>query len=73
MNVSEKYWDNLPKSFKSTTEVDIYYDKLFQLKKYIDNRANRPDIIIHNKKKKEAQIIEIDVTSDMGIKETTHS
>ena len=72
INVSEKYWEHLPKSFESTAEVDIYYDKPIQLGQYIDNRANRPDIIIHNKKKKEAQIIEIGITSDIGITATTH-
>ena len=51
--------------------IDIYCDKPIQLGQYIDNRANRPDIV-HNKKTKEAQIIEIGITSDIGLTTTTH-
>ena len=56
----------------SNSQYDIYYDKPLQLGQYIDNRANRPDIIIHNKTTKEIQIIEIGITSDTGINATTH-
>ena len=41
----------------TSKEVDIYYDKAVELGAYIDNRANRPDIIIHNKTTKLVQIV----------------
>ena len=36
--------------FESNAEIDIYYDKPIQLGEFIDNRAKRPDIIMHNKR-----------------------
>ena len=57
LNVSDKYWEYLPRGFENNAEINIYYEKPIQLGQYIDNRANQPDIIVHNKKNKETQII----------------
>ena len=59
---SEKYWEHEPQRFIKTKEIDIYYDKPVQLGASIDNRANRPDIIIHNKTTKQVQIVEESIT-----------
>ena len=45
---------------------------VYMLGQYSDNRANRPDIIVQNKGTKEAKIIEIGITSDIGIVTNTH-
>ena len=35
------------------------YDRAIPLEQYIENNANRPGIIIHNKNKREVNIIEV--------------
>ena len=69
---SQKYWEHKANEFETNGEVDVFYDKLIRLGEYVTNRANRPDIIVHNKRTREAQIIEIGITSDIGIATTTH-
>ena len=69
---SEKYWEHEPQRFIKTKEIDIYYDKPVQLGASIDNRANRPDIIIHNKTTKQVQIEEVGISNDIGITNTMH-
>ena len=61
----EKYWEHEPQGYTTTGEIDIYYDKPIQLRAFIDNRANRPNIIIHNKTTKQVQIVEVGITNDI--------
>ena len=67
---SDKYWEHQPNNFETNPEIDIYYDKPVRLGQFINNRANRPDIVVYNKITKEAQIIEVGITSDIGITTT---
>ena len=68
----EKYWEHKPQNFIRTEEVDIYYDKPVKLGAYINNKANRPDIIIYNRTTKQVQIVEVGITNDIGITNTIH-
>ena len=72
INRGTKHWEHEPVRFTTTRELDIYYDKDVELGSYIENRANRPDIIIHNKRTKQVQIIEVGITGDTAITSTTH-
>ena len=69
---TEKYWEHEPQSVITYKEVDIFYEKAVDLGAYIENRANRPDIIIHNKTTKQVQIVEVGITNDIGITNTMH-
>ena len=39
---------------------------------YLENGANKPDIVIHNKEINEVKIIEVGITGDTSITSTTH-
>ena len=70
---SKKYWDHKPQSFIRTKELDIYYDTIMHYSgAYIENRAERPDIIIHNRITEQVQIVEVSITNDIGITYTLH-
>ena len=69
---SEKHWEHKPQSFIRTKEVDIYYNKSVTLGAYLDNRAKRPDIIIHYRTTKHVQIVEVSITNYKGITYTLH-
>ena len=72
INRNTKHRENEPVRFTTTGEIDIYYDKAVGLGSFIENRANRPGIIIHIKRTKQVQIIEVSITSDTRITFTTH-
>ena len=53
-------------------DYDIYYNRAIPLGQYLENNANRPDIIIHNKIKRGVKIIEVGITNNFRIINTTH-
>ena len=57
---------------RTNKEYDIYYDRAIPLGQYLENYANRPDIIIHNKNKREIKIIEVGITNDFSILKYTN-
>ena len=60
INRSKKYWGHRPKKGTLTNkDYDIYDDRAIPREQYIENNANRPGIIIHNKNKREVNIIEV--------------
>ena len=69
---STKHWEHEPARVTTTGEIDIFYDREVELGSFIENRATKPDIIIHNKRTKQVQILEVGITSDTGITFTTN-
>ena len=67
-----KAWEHEPERFTSNGTINIYYDKPITLGQYLENGANKPDIVIHNKEINEVKIIEVGITGDTSITSTTH-
>ena len=60
-------WLHEPKPITATPEVTIFYDKNIVLGRFVEGGAIKPDIVVWDKPKKDAKIIEVSVPSDFGI------
>ena len=47
--------------------VTIYYDKPIPTGRFIENKAIKPDILIHNQQDNTVQIIDVSIPNDNGI------
>ena len=64
---TQAVWLHEPQTITATEDVSIFYDKPIVLGRYVEGGAIKPDIVIWDKKKKEAKIIEVSVPNDFGI------
>ena len=64
---TQAIWLHEPQTITATEDVSIFYDKPIVLGRYVEGGAIKPDIVIWDKKKKEAKIIEVSVPNDFGI------
>ena len=64
---TQPVWLHKPESITATEEISIFYDKSIVLGRYVEGGAIKPDIVIWDKTKKEAKIIEVSVPNDFGL------
>ena len=64
---TKKVWEHQPEPITATEKVSIFYDKPIVLGRYADGGAIKPDIIVWDKEKKTAKVIEVSVPSDYGL------
>ena len=60
-------WEHEPPPITSNGKVTVFYDKIIQTGRYIKDKAIKPDIVIWNKQKKTALIIDVAVPNDYGL------
>ena len=60
-------WLHDPQPITATEEVTIFYDKPIVLGRYVEGGAIKPDIVVWDKSKKEALVIEVSVPNDFGL------
>ena len=60
-------WEHQPEPVTATENVTIFYDKPIVLGRYVDGGAIKPDIVVWDKAKKSAKIIEVTVPNDFGL------
>ena len=64
---TQAVWLHEPQLTTATEEVSIFYDKPIVLGRYVEGGAIKPDIVVWDKKKKEAWVIEVSVPNDYGL------
>ena len=64
---TQPVWLHEPQLITATEDVSIFYDKPLNVGRYIEGGAIKPDIVVWDRKKKEAKIIEVSVPNDFGI------
>ena len=64
---TQPVWLHEPQRITATEEVSIFYDKPIVLGRYVEGGAIKPDIVVWDKTKKEAKIIEVSVPNDFGL------
>ena len=64
---TKKVWEHQPEPITATEKASIFYDKPIVLGRYADGGAIKPDIIVWDKEKKTAKVIEVSVPSDYGL------
>ena len=64
---TQAVWLHEPQPITATEEVSIFYDKPIVLGRYVEGGAIKPDIVIWDKNKKEAKVIEVSVPNDFGL------
>ena len=60
-------WEHNPEPVTATESVSIFYDKPIVLGRYVEGGAIKPDIVVWDKTKKSAKIIEVTVPNDFGL------
>ena len=63
----ENIYDHQPPPIQGNEVVSIYYDKVMPTATHIENSAVKPDIVVWDKEKKKAQVIEVSVPNDLGL------
>ena len=64
---TKQVWEHEPAPITATEEVSIFYDKPIVLGRYVDGGAIKPDIVVWDKIKKVAKVIEVTVPNDYGL------
>ena len=64
---TKEIWNPEPTPVTTKNQVTIFYDKEIKAGRYIENSAIKPDIVIWDKEKRTAQIIEVNVPNDFGL------
>ena len=64
---TKEVWNHQPEPVTSNQQVTIYYDKPIPTGRYIENKAIKPDILIHNHQENTVQIIDVSIPNDFGI------
>ena len=64
---TQPVWLQQPEPITATEEVSIFYDKPIVLGRYVEGGAIKPDIVIWDKSKQEAKVIEVSVPNDFGL------
>ena len=64
---TKQVWEHEPSPITATEEVSIFYDKPIVLGRYVDGGAIKPDIVVWDKIKKVAKVIEVTVPNDYGL------
>lgn len=67
IEVCSKIWEHEPQPITASRNITIFYDKIIPVGRYIENNAIKPDIVIWNKEKKSAHIIDVAVPNDFGL------
>ena len=60
-------WEHKPESITATEDITIFYDKNILPGRFIENKAIKPDIVVWDKAKRSAKIIEVTVPNDFGL------
>ena len=64
---TKQVWEHEPQQVTATDQVYITYDKPIVLDRYVDGGAIKPDIVVWDKEKKTAKVIEVTVPNDYGL------
>ena len=64
---TKQVWEHQPEPITAAENVSIFYDKPIVLGRYVDGGAIKPDIVVWDKQKKIAKVIEITVPNDLGL------
>ena len=64
---NKQIWEHEPAPITATEQVSIFYDKPIVLGRYVDGGAIKPDIVVWDKVKKVAKVIEVTCPSDYGL------
>ena len=64
---TQPVWLHEPQPTTATEDITIFYDKAMLPGRYIEGKAIKPDIVIWDKRNKEAKIIEVSVPNDFGL------
>ena len=67
IEVKDKVWQHEPDPVTSNGTVTIFYDKEIPTGRYIEGGAIKPDIVIWDRERKTAKIIEVTVPNDFGL------
>ena len=60
-------WEHKNQPITAIDNVNIFYDKPIVLGRYIEEGAIKPDIVVWDKAKKSAKVIEVTVRNDYGL------
>ena len=60
-------WEHEPEAVTANDTVTIFYDKPIVLGCFVEGGALKPDIVIWDKVKKTAKIVEVTVPNDFGL------
>ena len=64
---TKQVWEHEPAPITATEQVSIFYDKPIVLGRYVEGGAIKPDIVVWDKVKKVAKVIEVTCPSDYGL------
>ena len=65
--VESKVWLHEPKPVTANDQVTVFYDHIIRPGRFIENNAIKPDIVVWDKLKRDALIIDVSVPSDYGL------
>ena len=65
--MNNNIWDHEPEPTVTNNNITIFYDKIIPTGRYIEGNAVKCEIVIWNKQKKTAKIIEVTVPKDYGL------
>ena len=64
---TKEVWNHTPEPVTATDKTTIFYDKIIQTGRYIENQAIKPHIVVRDHENKTALIIDVSVPNDFGI------
>ena len=64
---TKKVWEHEPQPVTANENVTIFYDKPIVLGRYVEGGAIKPDLVVWDKTKKTAKVIEVTVPNDFGL------
>ena len=64
---TKEIWNHTPEPVTATDKTTIFYDKIIQTGRYIENQAIKPHIVVRDHENKTALIIDVSVPNDFGI------
>ena len=62
-----KSWEHIPERTTGNERYTIHYDHVIPTATYLENAAVKPDIVVWDKKKSAATLIEVSVPNDSGL------
>ena len=64
---TKEVWNHSPKPVTATETTTIFYDKIIQTGRHIENSAIKPDIVVWDHTNQSALIIDVCVPNDYGL------
>ena len=64
---TQEVWNHKPEPVTASKSTTVFYDKIIQTGRYIENQAIKPDIVVWDHSNQTALIIDVSVPNDFGI------